>query len=59
MARRTQIDDYTKVNKANDLEQIVKDKREGKRATKKKQKRRNRHYVRTLLKHLTENKGNE
>lgn len=51
MARRTQIQDFEKIHQACDLEDLVKDKRVYKRANKKKAKRRNRHYGRTLLKH--------
>ena len=54
MGKRTQIEDYKKVNNAADLDQVVRDKRTAKRANKKKAKRRNRHYVKTLLRHLKE-----
>lgn len=53
--KRTQIQDFEKIDQAKDLDDIVKDKRTGKRANKKKAKRRNRHYGRTLLKHFKEN----
>ncbi len=53
MPKRTQIKDYHRIEKPEDLERIVKDKRSGKRATKSKSKRRNRHYTKTLLKHLS------
>jgi uncharacterized protein (DUF2336 family) len=52
MGRRTHVEDYEKIGKADDLDQLVRDKRSGKRATKQKAKRRNRHYAKTLLKHL-------
>ena len=52
MPRRTQIKDFEKVEKARDLERVVNDKRSGKRASKQKEKRRNRHYSKTLLRHL-------
>jgi hypothetical protein len=55
MARRTQINDFDHIEKPEDLEHIVKDKRSGKRASKSKGKRRNRHYNKTLLRHLTKN----
>lgn len=51
--KRTQIEDFEKIEKAGDLEEVVRDKRKGKRASKEKAKRRNRHYQKTLLKHLT------
>lgn len=54
MPKRTQIEDYEKIGKAEDLNQLVKDKRADKRANKKKGKRRNRHYTKTLLKHLSD-----
>jgi len=53
--RRTQIQDFEKIDQAKDLDDLVKDKRTGKRATKKKVKRRNRHYGRTLLRAFKEN----
>ncbi|MEN0004491.1 MAG: hypothetical protein AAF798_10115 [Bacteroidota bacterium] len=49
MAKRTQIGDFKKIQRADDLEQIVKDKRKDKRANKKKAVQRNRHYERALL----------
>lgn len=52
MPKRTQISDYQKITRADDLERIVKDKRVGKRANKKKQIQRNRHYEKTLLRNL-------
>lgn len=55
--KRTQIGDYEKIDKAEDLEKLVRDKREAKRANKKKANRRNRHYEKTLLRHLTEDHG--
>lgn len=54
MSKRTQITDYRKVESADDLERLVKDKRSGKRANKEKGKRRNRHYTKTLLRHLSD-----
>ena len=53
--RRTQIQDFEKIDQAKDLDDLVKDKRTGKRANKKKAKRRNRHYGRTLLRAFKEN----
>ncbi|MCH1402573.1 MAG: hypothetical protein L7U78_08625 [Schleiferiaceae bacterium] len=50
--RRTQIQDFEKIEQAKDLEDLVKDKRVGKRANKKKANRRNRHYGKDLLRHL-------
>ena len=52
--KRTQIQDFHKIEQAEDLQRIVKDKRKGKRANKQKAKRRNRHYQKSLLRHLTE-----
>ena len=52
--KRTQIEDFEKIEKAEDLEKVVRDKRKGKRASKEKAKRRNRHYQKTLLKHLSQ-----
>lgn len=54
MSKRTQISDYEKIGKAEDLNRLVKDKRADKRANKKKGKRRNRHYTKTLLRHLSD-----
>lgn len=50
--KRTQIQDFEKIEQAKDLEDLVKDKRVGKRANKKKANRRNRHYGKNLLRHL-------
>lgn len=50
--KRTQIQDFEKIEQAKDLEDLVKDKRVGKRANKKKANRRNRHYGKDLLRHL-------
>lgn len=51
--RRTRIQDYKKVDKADDLERIVNDKRKNKRASKKKGTRRNRRYQNKLLSFLS------
>ena len=51
--KRTQIGDFEKIDKASDLNEVVKDKREGKRANKQKTNRRNRQYEKTLLKQLS------
>lgn len=53
VTKRTQISNYQKIEKADDLDKIVVDKREGKRANKNKAKRRNRHYTKTLMRHLS------
>ena len=53
--KRTQIQDFEKIEQAKDLEDLVKDKRVGKRANKKKANRRNRHYGTDLLRHLKAN----
>ena len=50
--RRTRIEDYKEVDKADDLERIVNDKRKNKRASKKKGTRRNRRYQNKLLSFL-------
>ena len=57
--RRTQIQDFEKIDQAKDLEDLVKDKRIVKRANKKTAKRRNRHYGRTLLRAFKENYSGE
>ena len=49
MPRRTSINDVQELEQLNDLERIVKDKRNEKRAYSKKE-RRNRHYVKLLIK---------
>ena len=49
MPRRTYINDVQELEQLNDLERIVKDKRNEKRADSKKE-RRNRHYVKLLIK---------
>ena len=49
MPKRTSINDVKEIDQLNDLEQIVKDKRNGKRADAKKE-RRNRHYIKVLIK---------
>jgi hypothetical protein len=51
MPRRTSVADATRIEKATDLSDIVQDKRNHKRADAKRN-RRNRHYVKLLLKHL-------
>ena len=53
--KRTQIQDFEKIEQAKDLEDLVKDKRVGKRANKKKANRRNRHCGKDLLRHLKAN----
>ena len=57
--KRTQIQDFGKIEQAKDLEDLVKDKRVGKRANKKKANRRNRHYGKDLLRHLKANFSSE
>jgi len=59
MPKRTQIEDYDRVEQSDDLERVVKDKRSNKRASKEKGKRRNRHYTKTLLRHLTDSYRDE
>ncbi len=55
MSKRTSIEDFHLIEKPEDLDEVVKDKRAGKRASKEKGKRRNRHYAKTLLRHLSSN----
>ena len=54
MAKRTSINDIKETEDLNLLNLIVKDKRNGKRANEKKE-RRNRHYVKLLIKHEVKN----
>ncbi|UJP65955.1 hypothetical protein [Mongoliitalea daihaiensis] len=49
MPKRTSINDIQEMEDLNDLDKIVKDKRNHKRADAKKE-RRNRHYVKLLIK---------
>jgi hypothetical protein len=49
MPKRTSVNDVKEIGDLNDLSQIVKDKRNSKRADAKKE-RRNRHYVKVLIK---------
>jgi hypothetical protein len=49
MPKRTSINDVKDIEQLNDLGEIVKDKRNDKRADAKKE-RRNRHYVKLLIK---------
>lgn len=56
MTKRTSINDVKQLETLNDLEHIVKDKRNGKRAVAKKE-RRNRHYVKVLIKHQLNHEG--
>lgn len=50
MSKRTSVNDVKDIEQLNELDDIVKDKRNNKRANAKK-KRRNRHYVNLLIKH--------
>ena len=50
MAKRTSVKDVKEMGDLNDLESLVKDKRNDKRSDAKKE-RRNRHYVKVLIKH--------
>lgn len=54
MAKRTSINDIRETEDLNLLNLIVKDKRNDKRANEKKE-RRNRHYVKLLIKHEVKN----
>ncbi len=49
MPKRTSMNDIKDIDDLNNLDRIVKDKRNGKRANSKKE-RRNRHYVKLLIK---------
>lgn len=58
MPKRTSINDIKHIEDLNDLDRIVKDKRNSKRVDAKKE-RRNRHYVKLLIKHqLKQGKDN-
>ncbi|MDZ7877218.1 MAG: hypothetical protein U5L45_06085 [Saprospiraceae bacterium] len=48
MPKRTSLNDVKEIDDLNDLEQLVKDKRNNKRSDAKKE-RRNRHYVKVLI----------
>jgi len=50
MPKRTSVNDVKAIDDLNDLDRIVKDKRNNKRADAKKG-RRNRHYIKVLIKH--------
>ncbi|WP_448520087.1 hypothetical protein [Rhodoflexus sp.] len=62
MPKRTSVNDVKELEHLNELDRIVKDKRNIKRADAKKE-RRNRHYVKVLikhqLKHMTQNEDEE
>lgn len=52
MGKRTSPNDLAELDDLNDMSRLVKDKRQHKRADKKKE-RRNRHYVKLLIKQNT------
>lgn len=54
MPKRTSINDVKVIEDLNDLDRIVKDKRNDKRCDAKKG-RRNRHYIKVLIKHQLKN----
>lgn len=56
MPKRTSINDVKEIEQLNDLEQIVKDKRNQKRKEAKKEQR-NRHYVKVLIKYQLNHQG--
>jgi hypothetical protein len=56
MPKRTSVNDVKEIEDLNDLERLVKDKRTDKRSDAKKE-RRNRHYVKVLIK--TQLKGDD
>jgi hypothetical protein len=58
MPKRTSMNDIKQLEALNDLERIVKDKRNDKRAGAKKE-RRNRHYVKVLIKHQLKHQGDK
>lgn len=58
MPRRTSINDVKEITDLNDLSRIVQDKRNHKRADAKKE-RRNRHYVKVLIKEQLKDIDNE
>ncbi len=58
MPRRTQVNKTRHIQKAEDLEKEVVDKRFGKRAKARKN-RRNRHYIKTILKNMAEEQNEE
>lgn len=57
MPKRTSINQVKEIEQLNELDRIVKDKRNAKRADAKKE-RRNRHYVKVLIKHQLKNSVN-
>ncbi len=56
--KRTHVDKVDHIKQADDLERAVVDKRYGKRSKAKKN-RRNRHYVKNILRNLTEIQNGE
>ena len=58
MPKRTSINNVKEMEQLNDLDRIVKDKRNEKRADAKKE-RRNRHYVKVLIKHQLTHSADE
>ena len=58
MPKRTSVNDVKEMEHLNDLDRIVKDKRNDKRADAKRE-RRNRHYVKVLIKHQLKHITNE
>jgi hypothetical protein len=54
MPRRTHVEDYVHIEAPDDIDHVVKDKREAQRAGRPKRHRRQRHYVKTLLRHLAQ-----
>lgn len=58
MPKRTSMNDVKEIDNLNDLDRIVKDKRNEKRADAKKE-RRNRHYVKVLIKQQLKNGDQE
>ncbi|MEM1121881.1 MAG: hypothetical protein AAGJ18_15625 [Bacteroidota bacterium] len=51
MPKRTNLNDHRKIESTDDLERSVQDKRYGKRSKSKKN-RRNRHYVKNMIKQM-------
>lgn len=54
MPKRTSVNDIKEIEQLNELDRIVVDKRNQQRANSKKE-RRNRHYVKVLIKHQLKN----
>ncbi|NRB64475.1 MAG: hypothetical protein HRU40_15845 [Saprospiraceae bacterium] len=58
MSKRTNLNDYQTIRKVEDLDRDIVDKRQGKRS-KAKKKRRNRHYVKNMLREWRKDADNQ